>query len=96
MDVQGGVDLLDLAVWRGPRPVADAFAPLISDGSLVVVWMHHNDTQTWSVFDPRPEATALSDLTEVSSRDILWVELLRPREFQGRTLYEGWNLIALR
>ena len=93
---QGGVDLLNLAVWSDPRPVADVFSPLISDGSLVVTWMYHNDTQTWSLFDPRPEAAPLNDLTEVSSRDTLWVEVSRQREFQGRTLYEGWNLIALR
>ena len=93
---QGGVDLLNLSIYSGPQPVADVFASLISDGSLVVVWMYYNDTQTWSVFDPRPEAAPLNDLAEVSSGDILWVEVSRQRVFQGRTLYEGWNLISLR
>ena len=93
---QGGVDLLDLSVYSGPRPITDVFASLISDGSLIVVWMYHNETSTWSVFDPRPEAAPVNDLIEVSSRDILWVEVSGERAFQGRTLYEGWNLIALR
>ena len=93
---QGGVDLLDLSIHSGPQPVTDVFASLISDGSLVVVWMYYNDTKTWSVFDPRPEAAPVNDLAEVSSGDILWVEVSRESVFQGRTLYEGWNLIALR
>ena len=93
---QGGVDLLDLSVYSGPRPVADVFAQLISSGSLIVVWMFHNDTKTWSVFDPRPEAAPLNDLTEVSHGDILWVEVSERSSFQGRTLYQGWNLIDLR
>ena len=58
--------------------------------------MYYNDTQTWGVFDPRPEAAPVNDLAEVSSGDILWVEVSRQRVFQGRTLYDGWNLIALR
>ena len=92
---QGGVDLLNLSIYRGPQLVADVFASLIRDGSLVVVWMYHNDTKTWSVFDPRPEAAPLNDLAEVSSGDILWVEVSRQRVFQGRPLYEGWNLMVL-
>ncbi len=93
---QGGVDLLNLTVWSGPRPVADIFASLISDGSLMVVWMYHNDTQTWSLFDPRPEFALMSDLNEVLSGDIVWVEMAEQQSFQGRILYEGWNLITLR
>ena len=93
---QGGIDLLNLTVLRGARPVADVFSPLISDGSLVVVWMYHNDTKTWSAFDPRPEAAAINDLTEVSRGDILWVEVSAAESsFQGTTLFGGWNLITL-
>ena len=93
---QGGADLLDLAVWSGPRPVAEVFSGLIDDGSLVTVWKYDNATQSWSLFDPRSEAALLSDLTEVSSRDILWVEVSRQSSLQDRTIYKGWNLIALR
>ncbi len=93
---QGGVDLLDLSAWSGPRPVAIAFSTLISDGSLVSVWRFHNETKSWSLFDPRPEAALLSDLTEVNSGDVLWVEVSEQSSFQGRTLYKGWNLVALR
>ena len=93
---QGGVDLLDLSAYSGPRPVASVFATLISDGSLVAVWMYHNATQLWAVFDPRPEAAELNDLTEVNTKDIVWVEVSGQRVFQGRTLYQGWNLIAVR
>ena len=93
---QGGVDLLDLTVQGGPRPTAEVFSNLISDGSLVAVWMYHNQTQSWSVFDPRPEAALINDLIEVARKDILWVEVSRKSAFQGQTLYEGWNLITLR
>lgn len=93
---QGGVDLLDLSFYSGPRPVADVFAPLVRDGSLVVVWWYDNSTQSWAVFDPRPEVAELNDLSEVNTKDIVWVEVSRQRVFQGRMLYEGWNLIALR
>ena len=93
---QGGVDLLDLTVQGGPRPTAEVFSNLISDGSLVTVWMYHNQTQSWSVFDPRPEVALINDLIEVARKDILWVEVSRESAFQGQTLYEGWNLITLR
>ena len=93
---QGGVDLLDLSVHSGPRPTAEVFSNLISDGSLVAVWMYHNQTRSWSVFDPRPEAAPVNDLIEVARKDILWVEVSRESAFQGQTLYEGWNLITLR
>ena len=93
---QGGFDLLDLSAYSGPRPVDDVFFPLISDGGLVIVWMYHNDTQTWDMFDPRPEAAPINDLSEVSRGNILWLEVSRQLTFQGQTLYKGWNLIALR
>ena len=93
---QGGVDILNLTVQPRPRPVAEVFSSLIDDGSLVTVWEYDNATQSWSLFDPRPELVWVNDLTEVSRGDILWVEVSSQRVFQGRTLYEGWNLIALR
>ncbi len=80
----------------GSRPVAEVFASLIGDGSLVVLWRYDNAAQSWSSFDPRPELAPFNDLTEVNSRDIVWVQVLRNREFQGATLYEGWNIITLR
>ena len=93
---QGGVDILDLIAWNDPRDIATMFEELIDDESLVTVWMYQNPTQSWSLFDPRPEIAWANDLTEVSTGDILWVEVSDEVTFQGETLYEGWNLVALR
>ena len=78
------------------RPVADVFAPLISDGILMAVWKYDNATQSWRSFDPRPELASLNDLTEVGSGDVVWVSVSKDSDFQGGSLREGWNLIALR
>ena len=92
----GGIDLIDLTVYSGLSSVTDVFAELIDDGSLTAIWKYHNSTKSWTVFDPRPEAAELVDLTEVSAGDILWVNVSEQRVFQGRVLYQGWNLVALR
>ena len=71
------------------------FAPLISDGTLEVVWHYDNTTQTWSSFAPNVP-TALNDLTHLAAGDIVWLQLTADREFQEQSLKQGLSLIALR
>ena len=71
------------------------FAPLISDGSLEVVWHYDNATQSWTSFTPNVPA-ALNDLTVLAAGDVVWLQLAADSEFQKQPLKEGWSLIALR
>lgn len=79
-------------------PPSQVFKYLIRDGVLLTVWHYDNATQAWSLFDPllAGEIAELNDLTEVSSGDILWIDLREPRYFQGNDLDAGWNLIRLK
>ena len=62
--------------------------------SLVSVWSLDNATKEWSAYFPgAPEG--VSDLTGVSSRDIVWINVSEDVEFQGGMLTTGWNLISL-
>ena len=61
---------------------------------LVVVWRYDNATATWASYSPDAPAE-LNDLTGVSRGDIVWVQVTADVEFQGATLYMGWNLITL-
>ena len=74
------------------------FKYLIQGSTLLTVWRYDNATQSWSLFDPSlPVGMAeLNDLTEVSSGDIVWINLSKPQSFQGSNLAEGWNLISLK
>lgn len=38
----------------------------------------------------------LNDLTFVSTNDFLWVGVTEEVQFQGGTLYKGWNRISLK
>ena len=79
-------------------PPSQVFKYLIRDGVLTTVWHYDNATQSWSVFDPslNGEMAELNDLTEVGSRDIVWVNLSQPQFFQESELQAGWNLITLK
>ena len=79
-------------------PPSQVFKELIRDGSLSAIWHYDNATQSWSVFDPllSGETASLNDLAVVASGDIVWVNLIRPQQFQGAELTAGWNLIALK
>ncbi|MYC37895.1 MAG: hypothetical protein F4X66_13430 [Chloroflexi bacterium] len=79
-------------------PPSQVFKELIRDGSLSSVWHYDNATQSWSVFDPllSGEMASLNDLAVVDRGDIVWVNLIRPQQFQGAELTAGWNLIALK
>ena len=79
-------------------PPSQVFKYLIRDDILLTVWRYDNATQSWSLFDPllAEELAELNDLTEVSSGDIVWVNLTKPELFQGKDLVAGWNLISLK
>ena len=85
-----------------PPPLSGApgqvFKYLVRDGVLSVVWRYDNATQSWFSFDPRlaEEQSALNDLTEVGSGDIVWLNLREPETFQGNDLPAGWSLIELK
>ena len=62
--------------------------------SLVSVWSLDNATKKWSAYFPgAPEG--VSDLTGVSSGDIVWINVNADVAFQGGMLTTGWNLISL-
>ena len=62
--------------------------------SLISVWSLDNATKKWSAYFPgAPEG--VSDLTGVSSRDIVWINVSADVMFQGGMLNTGWNLISL-
>ena len=74
---------------------ADVFAAEIAADNLARVWMFSNEMQAWSFFDPRPAFAAVNTYTQVSSGDIVWVNVAAQTTFQGRTLFPDWNLISL-
>ena len=77
------------------RPSGDVFADLIASNNLTVVWYFDNDTKGWSFYDPRPEVAAAVDLTEVTSGDNVWIQVVANQMFQGEMLTSGWNLVTL-
>ena len=61
---------------------------------LAAVWLYDNATQTWAVYSPwNPPET--NDLKTVSRNDVVWMHIISEAQFQGNTLYPGWNLVIL-
>ena len=80
------------------KPSADVFADLIAMDNLIVVWYFDNDTKGWSFYDPRPAVAAAVDLNEVSSGDIVWIQITADQDFPGATpsdLSAGWNQVTI-
>ena len=77
-------------------PPSEVFKMLIRHDALGRIWHLDSSTQRWSFFDPSPELSEFSTLTHVQSGDILFVQLLQPRVFQGDELVSGWSHIALK
>ena len=72
------------------------FADLIAnEDNLVRVWRFDNATQGWNFFDPRPAFEAANTLAKSGAGDIVWINVVAEQEFQGSTLFEGWNLRSL-
>jgi len=75
---------------------ADIFADVIAnDDNLVRVWRFSNADQSWNFYDPRPDFADANTLEASGAGDIVWVNVVAEQEFQGATLYPGWNLISL-
>ena len=66
----------------------------VVEHNLAAVWRYDNATQTWAVYSPwnPPE---VNDLKTVSSGDVVWMDVISEVQFQGKTLYPGWNLIVV-
>ena len=80
------------------RPSAEAFADLIAVDNLIVVWYFDNATKAWSFYDPRPEVAPAVDLNEVTSGDIVWIQVETNQDFPGATpsnLTAGWNQVTI-
>ena len=76
---------------------AEVFEPL--GDRLVRVWYLDRETQTWSFYDPDPEIAALGLNMEsvVSGQNVsIIISSGESIEFQGMTLYQGTNPIALK
>jgi len=74
---------------------ADVFADVIAADALVRVWRFDAEAQEWSFYDPRAAFSAANTYTDTASGDVIWVNVSAQTEFQGKTLYVGWNPIAL-
>ena len=76
---------------------AEVFAPLVDDGRLARVWYQDRATQAWTFYDPDPVFASFNRLTEVSSGQVVTIIITdgEPIAFQGETLYQGTNSIAL-
>jgi hypothetical protein len=62
---------------------------------LVRVFRFDNATQVWAFFDPRPAFASANDLVTSTGGDILWVRVNNAQDFNGLSLFDGWNLIVL-
>ena len=84
------------ATTGAPQATEMVFADVIANSdNLVRVWWFNNADQSWSFYDPRPAFAAVTTYTEASSGDIVWVNVTSQQDFQGLTLFPGWNLISL-
>ncbi len=91
---------MPLAAKAPPAAATDTtetvFADVIANAdNLVRVWRFSNADQSWSFYDPRAAFADANTLTATGSPDIVWVNVIAEQEFQGQTLFPGWNLISL-
>ena len=74
----------------------EIFAVVIdNDANLVRVWRFNSETKDWSFYDPREDFADANTLEKTGAGDIVWVNVNVEQEFQGQTLFPGWNLIVL-
>ena len=90
VSVRTSVEVADIVT----RPTDEVFADLITANQLTVVWKYDNETSSWASYDPMAPAE-LNDLELVSTADIVWVQVTESVQFQGGSLFAGWNLISL-
>ena len=92
--VRTTIEIVDAFTTGDP---ADVFEPL--GDRLVRVWYLDRATQTWSFYDPDPEIAALGlNMESVNSGQNVSIIISSGEsiEFQGMTLYQGTNPIALK
>ena len=76
------------------RPSEEVFSDLTDAGYLIVAWRYDNPTRKWASYDPAaPEE--VNNLRYASTGDVVWIQVTRETQFQGRALHQGWNLISL-
>ena len=90
VSVRTSVEVADIVT----RPTDEVFDDLIQAGQLTVVWKYDNASGTWASYDPAAPAE-LNDLNEVSTGDIVWIQITENVSFQGKSLLAGWQLISL-
>ena len=69
---------------------------IILAGALERAWYLHTPSMTWSFYDPDPEYAEFNDLEHLRSGMIISMSINRQFQFQGETLYPGWNALELR
>jgi hypothetical protein len=75
---------------------AEIFADVIAnDDNLVRVWRFSNAAQDWEFYDPRAAFASANTLEKSGTGDIVWINVVNEQDFQGSSLYGGWNLISL-
>ena len=89
--VRTTIEIVDIIT----RDSEEAFADIITNGTLTRVWHLDAATQTWSFFDPAPEFADFNTLTQVSSGQIVTIIMSAQDDFQGKTLYVGSNNVAI-
>ena len=101
IEVEIGVDTFTATVRIVEETVAasqapaDLFADLIEAGALDRIFLYNNTTQEWFLYDPDPGFEAANSLAELSSGDIIWIQLKEAATVQGANLLAGWSLITV-
>ena len=85
--VREAVQIVDVVT----RDSDEAFADLITNGTLTRAWYLEASSQTWSFFDPSPEFAEFNTLNQVSSGQIVVLIMSAADTFQGTNLSIGSN-----
>ena len=93
--VNSFIKIVEAVEVPAPTDPADVFASL--GDRLARVWYQNRATQEWSFYDPDPAFASFNKLTEVNSGQVVTIIITdgEPNPFQGETLYQGTNSIAL-
>ena len=89
--VREAVQIVDVVT----RDSDEAFADLITNGTLTRAWYLEASSQTWSFFDPSPEFAEFNTLNQVSSGQIVVLIMSAADTFQGTNLSIGSNFRSI-
>ena len=93
------VEFLEVITTPVVMTVESVFGDLIDNGSLQTIWAYDFATGGWSSYTTDPETSFGNDLFELSSGDILYINVTGEQSFshqKGNTLPDGWSLITLK